>query len=157
MWAESSNELPSHYFKTDLVRKLAPGNPARSFEINTFRECLNTRDGRFLKSSTRTPRFTDGSMQRPENSSHSPAVTLQVRDTGGPQPLWFVHPLLTKSDFCPRGGEPATSSSSVPSPRLLCKPPGTMASNTGQMASDAIWSPTPGAVVLTFLSVSSMN
>lgn len=47
--AESSNELPSHCFKTDLVGNLAPGNTARHSEINTFRGCLNIRDGRGLK------------------------------------------------------------------------------------------------------------
>lgn len=42
-----TNELPAYHFKTDLVENVAPGNTARSFEINTFRECLNIRDRRF--------------------------------------------------------------------------------------------------------------
>lgn len=49
VWAETANEFPSHYFNTDLVGDLAPGNTARSFEINTFKECLNIRDGRALE------------------------------------------------------------------------------------------------------------
>lgn len=49
-----TNELPRHYFKTDLVGNLAPGNTARSSEIHTFRECLNIGDEELLKSSKQT-------------------------------------------------------------------------------------------------------
>jgi len=44
-----TNGLPGRYFKTDQVGDLAPGSTARSFETNTFKECLSIRDGRALK------------------------------------------------------------------------------------------------------------
>lgn len=134
VWAESSNELPSHYFKSDLVRNLAPGNPARSSEINTFRECLNTKDGRVLKIIYTNPSFYRWEYAKARKWQPLARGHTTSRRLRGLQPYWLVPtPSLTKSDFRPHGGEPATCPSSVPSPRLLCKPPGTMASNRGQV------------------------
>lgn len=67
VWAESANELPSHYFKTDRVGNVVPGSTARSFGMNAFKEALNIRDGGALKNHlSKHPCFIDGSAKARE-------------------------------------------------------------------------------------------
>lgn len=44
-----TNGFPGRYFKADQVEDLAPAGTAKSFETDTFKECLNIRDARALK------------------------------------------------------------------------------------------------------------
>lgn len=65
VWAENANELPSHYFRTDLVGDLAPGNTVRKFAMNTLRECLNLRGAK-----SASPHVTDGAPRLLAPGSH---------------------------------------------------------------------------------------
>lgn len=103
VWTENTNDLPSHYFKTDLVRNLAPGHTARSFETNTFRDCLNIRNGRVFKILSANPSFYRWKCQGQRRGAvcRGSQHTLEAE---GAAARWLVPtPFLTESAFRPPG------------------------------------------------------
>lgn len=115
VWTENTNDLPSHYFKTDLVRNLAPGRTARSFETNTFRDRLNIRNGRVLKILSANPSFYSWKCQGQRMGAVCRG-SQHTLDAEGAAARWLApHTLPDRVCLSSSwGGQPTTSPSSVP-------------------------------------------